>query len=66
MFPDMTISCIKNKSSYDYISKDYNLSNCKTDWSSCNEETVRTICKLICENKLMLDEIAEKLVLVTM
>lgn len=59
--PRYVISCIKNKSSYDYISKDYNLSNCKTDWSSCNEETVRTICKLICENKLMLDEIAEKI-----
>lgn len=55
-----TIQSIRFKKNWADIACDYDTMNCKVRWSSAPEETVRKICELIVENKLMLDEISEK------
>ena len=54
------ISCIKNHANWRGISDLFDVDNCKVEWNLTPELKVVLICEMIMENKLMLDEIAEK------
>lgn len=58
--PRHVITSIKNKQSWTLFSEAYNVDNCKVEWNLTPNDKVYLICKLICENELMLDEIAER------
>lgn len=57
--PRHIITSIKNKQSWTMYSDMFHVENCKTLWNLTPNEKVIAICEMICENKLMLDEIAE-------